>query len=350
MTDYIACLDNGTDTVPDRKDWVSVEAETHLDACVKFCATIETRTPGAAFKVLVTAQEPYDQHGWAGCCVHSFDCTWPEAKEEAAEAYQEKREEKIDRLRDHARDASAEASDLHERARKMADVIPFGQPILVGHHSEGRDRRYRDRIHATFSKSFEAQNKAAYYQQRAASAASNRAIYSDDPYATDKMEQKIAQAQKLQEAMKMINTVIRKHAKEGREAQIKALIEIGQPAERAAELVTPDFCGRIGFPQYALTNNNANIRRMIERLGMLKTAKAMPAIAVEGTAARFEDDPAGNRVRLFFPGKPDEAIRGRLKAAGFRWKPTAGAWQAYRNFHTLETARKEAGLVSAHAL
>jgi hypothetical protein len=36
---------------------------------------------------------------------------------------------------------------LYDDAHRMADAIPFGQPILDGHHSEGRDRRYRDRIH-----------------------------------------------------------------------------------------------------------------------------------------------------------------------------------------------------------
>ena len=48
----------------------------------------------------------------------------------------------------------------------MASAIPFGQPILVGHHSEGRDRRYRDRIHNTFGKAFATMDKADYYEER----------------------------------------------------------------------------------------------------------------------------------------------------------------------------------------
>jgi Domain of unknown function (DUF3560) len=32
------------------------------------------------------------------------------------------------------------------RARKMADIIPFGQPILIGHHSERGDRSYGPRF------------------------------------------------------------------------------------------------------------------------------------------------------------------------------------------------------------
>jgi hypothetical protein len=40
----------------------------------------------------------------------------------------------------------AAAGTLHDEARAMADAIPFGQPILVGHHSERRDRSYRARM------------------------------------------------------------------------------------------------------------------------------------------------------------------------------------------------------------
>jgi hypothetical protein len=30
----------------------------------------------------------------------------------------------------------------HQKARELGDQIPFGQPILVGHHSENRMRRH----------------------------------------------------------------------------------------------------------------------------------------------------------------------------------------------------------------
>lgn len=70
----------------------------------------------------------------------------------------------------------------------MADCIPFGQPILVGHHSEGRDRNFRKRIHNTFGKSFQAQDKAKHYEQKAAAIENNRAIFSDDPQAIQKTD------------------------------------------------------------------------------------------------------------------------------------------------------------------
>lgn len=36
-----------------------------------------------------------------------------------------------------------------------------------------------------------------------------------------------------------------------------------------------------------------------------------------------------NRLQVFFPGKPDEETRTKIKRAGFRWSPTNGCWQAY---------------------
>src|SRR5258708_34518824 len=38
-----------------------------------------------------------------------------------------------------------------------------------------------------------------------------------------------------------------------------------------------------------------------------------------------------NRLQIFFPEIPSEAIRGELKSNGFRWSPTLGAWQRHRS-------------------
>lgn len=94
------------------------------------------------------------------------------------------------------------------------------------------------------------------------------------------------------------------------------------------------------FAPFEMTNNGANIRRIEKRIESLSVAKAKPITEHQGSAARLEDDPPANRVRLFFPGKPDETIRAKLKSNGFRWSPTIGAWQAYRHQHTIEVAQQ----------
>ena len=74
--------------------------------------------------------------------------------------YEIKKQARIDRLRERADKARKEASSRYETARKMGSVIPMGQPILVGHHSEKRDRNYRARIDTNYRKGYEAGEKA----------------------------------------------------------------------------------------------------------------------------------------------------------------------------------------------
>ncbi|MFG9957598.1 DUF3560 domain-containing protein, partial [Pseudomonas aeruginosa] len=57
--------------------------------------------------------------------------------------YEQKLADRRERLQERAAKISGESGALYQRAKTMASAIPFGQPILVGHHSEGRDRRYR---------------------------------------------------------------------------------------------------------------------------------------------------------------------------------------------------------------
>lgn len=63
--------------------------------------------------------------------------------------------------------------------------------------------------------------------------------------------------------MRAANTAIRKHRAAGSDAQVAALVSLGFAEPIAKELLQPDFAGRIGFADYQLQNNNANIRRII---------------------------------------------------------------------------------------
>lgn len=73
---------------------------------------------------------------------------------------EEKRQARIERLKNLAANARRESTELFVKSSKMADIIPFGQPILVGHHSERSDRRYRNKIHETMGKSVRADEKS----------------------------------------------------------------------------------------------------------------------------------------------------------------------------------------------
>ena len=75
-------------------------------------------------------------------------------------------EEKSQRLQDRAQSHFSTADGISEH-------IPFGQPILIGHHSEGRARRDAERIHSHTRKGLEASRAAQDAQRRAAAAAVN---------------------------------------------------------------------------------------------------------------------------------------------------------------------------------
>lgn len=176
-----------------------------------------------------------------------------------------------------------------------------------------------------------------------------RAIYTGDADALDRLEAKITKAEAIQERMRATNATIRRHKKEGPQAQIAALLAMGYQQGIARKLLEPDFCGRIGFADYQLTNNSANIRRMKQRVEHISRLQDTPAVESEGENARVELCPSENRIKLFFPGKPEATIRERLKRGGFRWSPTQGAWMAYPNFQTEQLAREIAG-VDTHAV
>ncbi len=168
-----------------------------------------------------------------------------------------------------------------------------------------------------------------------------RPIMSGDADAVERLREKIAKAEATQELMKKANAAIRKFAKAGPAVQTAELLALGLPEKMARELLKPDCLRRIGFPDFELKNNNANIRRMKARLEIVSAAKVTPMAEAAGEdGIRVEDCPSENRIRIFFPGKPASEVRADLKANGFRWAPSLGCWQAYRNHHSLAHAQR----------
>jgi hypothetical protein len=229
---------------------------------------------------------------------------------------------------------------FYERSTSMARCIPMGQPILVGHHSEKRDspkgtlreRRFRRRLWDLMGQSVAANDKAEYYEQKAAAIETNQSISSDDPDAIEKLKAKIAEAIARQDFMKAGNKIVKskKLTIEQKTEQLKA-------AGHCTLILQPDFCGRIGYADYELTNNNANIRRMKQRLEQLEKA-LINAIEVGDTEQEYPDlnlivrhARTINRIQFIFGKKPSLQIRTLLKSHGFHWAPSEGAWQRHLN-------------------
>jgi len=229
--------------------------------------------------------------------------------------YQDRLQSRLTRLQNAAAKETEKYKSDHERARQMAQALPLGQPVLVGHHSEGRDRNYRKRIHSTFSRAFAHLEKAEQLSRRAEVAESNAAIRSDDPLAIAKLEEKIAEASALQERMKTANVVA------GKSHQSRP------------------------YASYELTNNNANIKRMEVRLKGLQSKHAEASadtFVTEETHGdiRLTRDAEGNRLRLHFPGKPTTETMAILKRNGFIWSGRNGAWQRQLNTNGERAAQK----------
>jgi len=90
-----------------------------------------------------------------------------------AEAEAERNEragDRAERLAGYADGARARSRAGFDRAQQIADMIPMGQPVLVGHHSERRHRRDLDRMDAGMAAGVQESRKAEYYERRAESA------------------------------------------------------------------------------------------------------------------------------------------------------------------------------------
>jgi hypothetical protein len=249
--------------------------------------------------------------------------------------YEAKKAARISRYRGRASAATQEANQRYAQAKKMADIIPFGQPILVGHHSEGKDRRYRGRISQNFQASFEAQKKAAYWQERATAAAQNTAISSDDPCAVEKLKAKLATQEDFQTRLKQINASCRKAKLTKSDLQLDRKLEtLGLSIDERKYLFSWGECkadGTIAFPSFLLTNNNATIRSIKERIKSLEAkAKDQSSEWMIG-GVTISDNVEDNRLQLYFPNKPAQAVRNALKSNGFRWSPSNGCWQRQRS-------------------
>lgn len=256
--------------------------------------------------------------------------------------YHERRAARIERYEERVDKARQESGRLYSQAKSMADVIPFGQPILIGHHSEGRDRRYRARFGRMFDRSFQEANKAEHYAERAAAAEANDAISSDNPDAVALMAEKLARAEEAHAQMRAANAAWR-----------KAKGDINAVPEEVRPLIAKAMAARMGYERnqpfqgWALTNSSANIRRMKERLEALKKVAARAEAPARETAfdgGRVVENGEANRLQIFFDAKPDADMRDKLKRHGFRWAPSEGAWQRQLNAAGVYAVRSVLGL------
>jgi uncharacterized small protein (DUF1192 family) len=153
-------------------------------------------------------------------------------------------------------------------------MIPFGQPILVGHHSEGRHRSDLNRIQSAGFKALEDSRKADEMHSKAANirAAADHAIYSDDADAIERLEARIAEWEAERGRIKAYNAACKKAGKNTAEAL--ALLDDKQRASIAsiAKVCSYQLGPQGQFPSYATSNIGGRISPARKRLAELKAA------------------------------------------------------------------------------
>lgn len=201
-------------------------------------------------------------------------------------SFQERQQRKAERFAELSREAKTQAEAADKGAQRIADIIPMGQPILVGHHSEGRHRRDLERMGRGFEKARELSEKSDYYANKAKNALDDSIIRSDDPEAAQKIAARIADLEREREAIK------------------------ARPHQ-----------------SYELSNLAGNIKRLKDRLKTIEETAKLPQgdRIINGVTLRINKEL--NRVQLIFPSIPSPEVRDKLKHSGFHWSPYNGAWQ-----------------------
>ena len=152
-------------------------------------------------------------------------------------------------------------------------------------------------------------------------------ISSDDPNAVQKLEAKLQSLQALQEKMKAVNAYYRKH---------KTLdgcpdLSPEQISKLQAEMGKSWHMADKPFLSWQLSNNNAEIRRLQERIKKLNRQHETVYVGWDFDGGKVEINRETNRLHIFFDSKPDADTRAVLKSNAFHWSPREGAWQRQLN-------------------
>lgn len=181
----------------------------------------------------------------------------------------ERMERRLDRRLEWAAGRDKKATASLTRAHSIADNIPLGQPILVGHRSEAHARRDIARIDAGMRQGVESSQMAAHHRSKAAEIERqlDRSIFSDDPDAPERLRERIAELEEKRDARKRANTAYKRGGIEAVRAEVGDEMALeGATTLRLCHWV------KVPYPPYSLTNLGANIRRLRNRLDALEPA------------------------------------------------------------------------------
>lgn len=231
----------------------------------------------------------------------------------------ERLERKLEKREAWAASRRAKSSAASDRAHATVEGIPFGQPILVGHHSEGRHRRALERSDNAMRQSVEHADMAAHHAGKAAGLERQleESIFSDDKDAIEQLEARIA-AREAEAAWKTsLNKAYRKGGRDALRTWVgpdgKTLRE--ETLDRILE--TLRLCPWLKVP-CDTTNIRANIRRDKERIAQIRRQQERQQAAEDAGGFTITRHQSG-WCEVTFAEKPAREILTALKSAGYRW-------------------------------
>ena len=132
-----------------------------------------------------------------------------------------------------------------------------------------------------------------------------------------------------------VNKIFRRKTSD--EEKRKALLEELELSEKLVNnLMTPDCFGQYGFASYALTNSNARIKNLEQKVLTMKARierrDTFEKIEFNGGTIDIEND----RVVIRHEEKPSPEVIQQLKSNGFRWSPH---WKCWCRKHTANALR-----------
>lgn len=142
----------------------------------------------------------------------------------------------------------------------------------------------------------------------------------------ERLQDKLDTLTRAQEMMKAANKIIR-NKKLAEVEKVDELVALGFSEQASLELMEPDYCGRIGFADYALRNNLAKIKDTEAKMKRHAAMASKEDIEKEYPWGTLRTDYSDERYRFIFDGKPAQEVIDLMKSNAFKWSRVNGAWQ-----------------------
>lgn len=223
---------------------------------------------------------------------------------------------------------TADAEQAFTRARQLADVVPFGQPILVGHHSEGRHRSLLKRVDGLYRSGSDSFDRAKSLSSRTV----GNQISSADGDAIGKLQREVERLE-LSVAEHKADLAIAKKAfrawckETGRDPKF---VEGGDLLENCSDrtilsMVDLGLARHTPFMRVRWLGSMApKLNATRKRLAELEAFHETEPLVGDGPGwSLCEDD---GRWCLVLDCRNDPEMKARVRSAGFVWSPSRSCW------------------------